>query len=154
MTGKNERIYIVSIQNKPKHLDVVFRRNGKELRAISKSFQYFKDRENTYIWAFVEQAQIGGFVLSEGKAFTGGDLSVDQRIQVLAQAVFLTAEFIKKDQSCGPQRASGLVNRFYENACNAVSGDISIPSESQNENKRDVEVSPVGESIAIGGKVE
>jgi hypothetical protein len=86
-------------------------------------------------------------ILHEGKPFPGGDLSVDQRLKAMEQAVNLTLTLLSKE-NIGPKRVTGLLNRFYESICNTILGDISRQDDRQDDRKDDVEASAVNcESI-------
>jgi hypothetical protein len=148
MSTKSERIFVVNILDKKKYLEVTFRRNaGKEFKAISKDFHYFKDTEGKYIWCRVEHTPAGVLFLHEGRPFPGGDLSIDQRLRVVDQAVRLTQTLLQKEE-IGPKRATGLISRFYENICNTILGDISRQDDRQDARKDDDETPPANcESI-------
>jgi hypothetical protein len=95
----------------------------------------------------VEDTSAGVLILHEGKPFPGGDLSVEQRLRAMEQAVNLTLTLLSKE-SIGPKRVTGILNRFYQNICNAITGDVSFFQDAgQNERSHDGELSPAGESI-------
>jgi hypothetical protein len=143
MSTKSERIFVVNILDKKKYLEVTFRRNGgKEFKAISKDFHYFKDAEKTHIWCRIEDTPAGVLILHEGKPFPGGDLSVDQRLRVVDQAVRLTQTLLQKED-IGPKRTMGLLHRFYESICNTILGDISVQDDRQDARKDDAETPAV-----------
>jgi hypothetical protein len=123
MSERNERVYIESIIDKGKYLEIAFCINGRTERAISKN-PFFKNQEKRSVWVNIESTQAGIFILHPGRVPVGGNFEIDQRLKIAELAAMLTGEFIKKDTSTGPLRAMGVLRRFYQTICNVVSGEI------------------------------